>query len=108
MALHSIPFSGGALTRPLDAGLASASTILFETLFRGKIVSHSPNTLVLTRCMVCRNAPLMGWQWGCYQRACEYNILVPVSRMRAHPLFEELPCGRACDGHKGDAFTLFS
>jgi hypothetical protein len=37
MAIHSIPSSGGAFTRRLDAGLASASTILFEKFFLGDI-----------------------------------------------------------------------
>src|SRR5438105_8727843 len=64
MAVHSIPSRGGAFTRRLDAGSASSSTILFEKFFRGDIESHSPNTLVLSRCIVCRSAPPMGGDGG--------------------------------------------
>ena len=43
--------------------LYAVSRFVIE-FFRGDIASHSPNTLVLSRCIVCRSAPPMGGDGG--------------------------------------------
>src|SRR3954471_20433759 len=73
MAVHSVPFSGGAFTGRLDAGLVSASTLLLKNFIRVDIASHDPNTLVLSRHIVCRSAPAHGLVIGLYQRGCAYS-----------------------------------